>query len=69
MVVIMTNATALNLRMTLHSNFGLGVATITVGICSSILLGGADPGLPLDDNQDRPRTDDAEPAAYEFDGL
>ena len=31
MVVIMTNATALNLRMTLHSNFGLGVATITVG--------------------------------------
>jgi hypothetical protein len=28
-------ATALNLRMTLHSNFGLRVATITVGVCSA----------------------------------
>jgi hypothetical protein len=35
MVVMMTNATALNLRMTLHSNFGLGVTTIPVGICSA----------------------------------
>ena len=34
---IMTKATAHNLRMTLHSNFGLGVATITVGVCSASL--------------------------------
>ena len=37
MIVIMTKATALNLRITLHSNFGLGVATITMGICSALL--------------------------------
>ena len=37
MIVVTTKATALNLRMTLHSNFGLGVATNTVEVCSASL--------------------------------
>ena len=37
MIVVTTKATALDLRMTLHSNFGLGVATNTVEVCSASL--------------------------------
>jgi hypothetical protein len=33
-IMIIMKATALNLRMTLHSSLGLGVTTIAVGVCS-----------------------------------